>query len=704
VFAFTDLRDQLALYLPLEQVDEITQAFALASSAHEGQKRFTGEPYISHPLEVARILASLRMDYQCIMAAMLHDVIEDTLLDKTALTARFGEKVAELVDGVSKLKQISFESREQAQAENFRKMMLAMSQDIRVILIKLADRLHNMRTLGALPSEKRRRIALETLEIYAPIAHRLGINHMRVEFEDLGFAALYPVRYRVLKEAVRRAKGNRKTLIRSIEREIKGKLIEYGIKECQVWGREKHLYSLYKKMHKKRLSLAEVMDVYAFRIIVNQVQECYLALGAAHDLYRPIAKRFKDYIAIPKANGYQSLHTTLIGNQGIPLEVQIRTQEMERLAENGIAAHWLYKTQEEKESRHAHTREWLKSLLEIQKKTGNPMEFIENVKMDLFSDDVYVFTPKGNILPLSQGATPIDFAYAVHTDLGNSCVGCKIDRRLAPLSSRLHSGQTVEIITARGANPNPSWLSFAVTGKARSNIRHWLKSQKKAESQVLGERLINGVLAGYHTSLKNFDKKLLQQITAEFSVGSIEELFEEVGFGRKLAPLVAQRILSCQQKSKSVKTSSKPQYLTIKGTEGLVVTYAKCCRPIPGDFIVGYLSAGQGVVIHRERCHKITRFKDIPDQCIHVQWEENVKGEFEVPIDVDIINTRGALASLASAITESNANILNVHVDERDPRHNTIKFVVTVRNRIHLARIIQRLRTISGVTRISRGK
>ncbi|MBS0286544.1 MAG: bifunctional (p)ppGpp synthetase/guanosine-3',5'-bis(diphosphate) 3'-pyrophosphohydrolase [Proteobacteria bacterium] len=675
-----------------------------AAKAHEGQKRYTGEPYISHPVEVARILAGMHMDHQCIMAAMLHDVIEDTSIDKSMIAKRFGEKVAELVDGVSKLKQITFESKEQAQAENFRKMMLAMAQDIRVILIKLADRLHNMRTLGAMPTEKRRRIALETLEIYAPIAYRLGMNHMRVEFEDLGFAALYPLRYRVLKESVRRARGNRKALIRTIEKEIRKRLHDKGIKECSVWGREKHLYSLYNKMHKKRLSLSEVMDVYAFRIIVKKSEDCYLALGVVHNTYRPIARRFKDYIAIPKTNGYQSLHTTLIGPHGVPIEVQIRTEEMEELAENGVASHWVYKTAET-ETAHIHTREWLKGLLEIQKNTGNSLEFIENVKIDLFSDAVYVFTPKGSILSLPQGATPVDFAYLVHTDIGNACVGCKIDRRLAPLSTRLRNAQTVEIITAKGAHPNPAWLSFAVTGKARSNIRHWLKSQQCSESQALGKRLIQSALAQVNVSLDSISSKNWHSIVKDFSLHSLDELYEEVGLGKRMAPLVAERIMTYQeQKAPENLTPKKQGVLMIQGTEGLVVNYAKCCYPIPGDLVVGQLNMGQGIVIHREKCPKVAKLKRTSNQCINVKWEESVVGDFPVPIIVDVLNGRGVLAHLAAAIADSNANIINVHVDERDGRHNTVKFVVGVNNRSHLARTMRRLRTVSEVTRIVRGK
>ncbi len=700
MFVFNDLQKQLALYLSQEQIALIASAYEVAAKAHEGQIRSTGEPYISHPLEVARILAGMRMDHQGIMAAMLHDVIEDTAIDKASIAQQFGDKVAELVDGVSKLKQIKFENREQAQAENFRKMILAMAQDIRVILIKLADRLHNMRTLGAVPTEKRRRVALETLEIYAPIAYRLGMNHMRVEFEDLGFAALYPLRYRVLKEAVMHSRGHRQSLIHNIENGIKNKLDAVGLKSSAVWGREKHLYSLYKKMQKKRLSLLEVMDVYAFRIIVQKPEECYLALGVIHSAYRPIARRFKDYIAIPKANGYQSLHTTLIGPHGVPMEVQIRTQEMENLAENGIAAHWLYKT-EEKEAARMHTRKWLKGLLEIQKSTRNPIEFIENVKTDLFSDAVYVFSPKGSIFSLPEGATPVDFAYMVHTDIGDNCIGCKIDRRLSPLNTRLRNGQTIEIVTATGAQPNPAWLSFAVTAKARSNIRHWLKNQQRTELQALGKRLIESVLMASQLQLSDFSKETLAQLLTEFELTHWEELLEEVALGKRMAPLVAQYMLTLQGLQPSVKN---PEVLRISGTEGLVVTYAKCCHPIPGDLIVGHITLGQGIAIHRETCSKIAKFRKIPNQCINVQWEVDITGDFQVPVEVDVINNRGLLAQLASAITESDANIINVYVDEHDGRHNTIRFVIAVQNRLHLAKIMRRLRMVSDVTHIARGK
>ncbi len=701
MFDFTDLREQLAQYLSHEQVEMISQAYMIAKEAHEGQTRYTGEPYITHPVEVARILSNLRMDHHSIMAALLHDVLEDTQIEKKQLAEKFGDKVAELVDGVSKLKQIRFESKAEAQAENFRKMMLAMSADIRVIIIKLADRLHNMRTLAALPFEKRRRIGLETLEIYAPIAGRLGINHFKVEYEDLGFAILYPFRYRVLKESVRKARGNRRELVSGIEKAIQGTLDKAGI-EAQTWGREKHLYSLYKKMRKKRLSFTDVLDVYAFRLIVDSVDLCYRALGAMHNLYKPVSHRFKDYIAIPKANGYQSLHTTLLGPHGVPIEIQIRTKEMDKVAENGIAAHWLYKDNDGDVQAHMRTREWLKDLLEIQKHTPSSLEFIENVKIDLYPEAVYVFTPKGTILSLPQGATSVDFAYAVHTDIGNTCVGCKIDRRLAPLSTRLESGQTIEIITAKEAHPNPIWLSFASTGKARSNIRHWLKGQQRVESQVLGQKLISNALAHCEKDIENLSPNFVKHLLKAMKVNSLDDLYEDVGLGKRLAPLVAQFIMAEGSQSPQDIEGAEAVPLMVQGTEGLVVKYATCCYPIPGDYIIGVLREGSGVEIHTENCAQTKPFKRQPLKCISAAWAEESEGEFPVPIAVDVINGRGVLATLANAISEGNANIINVHVDERDERHNSIYFVLSVRDRAHLARVMRRLRADANVTKITR--
>lgn len=699
MFGFAKLREQLAEYLVPEQLEEVASAHLVAAEAHEGQIRSSGEPYISHPIAVANILADMRMDHQSIIAAMLHDVLEDTYLDKATIVEKFGEEVAELVDGVSKLDQIKFENRVEAQAENLRKMILAMARDIRVILIKLADRLHNMRTLYALPVEKQRRIAKETLEIYAPIANRLGMNTFRLEFEDLGFSYLYPVRYRVLKEAVRKARGNRKEIIHGLESNLKNRLEQ----ECHfpfiVMGREKHLYSLYKKMRKKDLSLSEIMDVYALRIIVDKVDACYRVLGIVHNLYKPVHGRFKDYIAIPKANGYQSLHTTVLGPYGIPVEVQIRTEEMDHMAENGIAAHWLYKSADGMpRDAEVRAREWLKGILEIQKETGNSREFIENIKIDLYPDEVYVFTPSGDILSLPSGATAVDFAYAVHTDVGNACIAAKIDRRLMPLSTRIENGQTIEIITATGAHPNPAWLSFVATGKARSSIRNWLKTQQVDQARILGERLFVKALASLSLTVEDIPTKRWDQVFQELRLESLQQLCTEIGLGNQVAPLVVRRLIS----DLPVEDSHLVYPLAIRGTEGMVVAYAKCCHPIPGDTIIGFLSAGRGIVIHRESCKNVAEISRAPEKYIFIQWADKVEGEFEVELRVDVLSRRGVLAILANALAENDANIQNVHIDERDSRHNTITFLLSIQDRNHLAKVIRRLRGLEVVTRVIR--
>jgi len=704
LFQFAGLCEELSCYLTQTQVKEITKAFEMAEKAHFGQQRADGKPYISHPLEVAHILASMHMDHQSIIAAILHDVIEDTHLDKETIKEQFGEDVAELVDGVSKLDQIKFESRAEAQAENLRKMILAMARDIRVILIKLADRLHNMRTLDALPFEKQKRIARETLEIYAPIASRLGMNTFRIEFEDTGFAYLYPVRYRVLKEAVKKARGNRKEIINVLESNLKNRLEQENVHSFVIMGREKHLYSLYKKMRKKDLSLSEIMDVYAVRILVDKVDACYRVLGVVHNLYKPVHGRFKDYIAVPKSNGYQSLHTTVLGPYGIPIEVQIRTEEMDRVAENGIAAHWLYKSDSNTNTgpiAEKRAREWLKGMLEIQKNTGNSLEFIEHVKIDLYPDEVYVFTPTGDILSLPSGATAVDFAYAVHTDVGNNCIAAKIDRRLVPLSTRLISGQTVEIITAVGAHPNPAWLNFVSTGKARSNIRHWLKSQQVNEARLLGKRLIERALTALSLTITDITDDRLNQVLGELKLTHFDELCFDVGLGNQAAPLIAKR-LSVDLPIGELDTQHYP--LAIQGTEGMVVTYAKCCRPIPGDPIVGFLSAGRGIVVHRENCHNVSEMHKSPEKYIYIQWAEKVEGEFQVELKIDVINKRGVLALLANVLSEHDANIENVHIDEGDPRHNTITFLLNIRNRNHLAKALRHLRSLETVTRVIRAR
>ncbi len=694
------LADRLSAYLGHDQVNLVRRAYFYAEQAHDGQRRRSGEAYVTHPLAVASILADMHMDHQSLMAAMLHDVIEDTGIAKEALNAQFGETVAELVDGVSKLTQMNFETKAEAQAENFQKMAMAMARDIRVILVKLADRLHNMRTLDAMPHEKSRRIAKETLEIYAPIANRLGMHNMRVEFEDLGFKAMHPMRSERIRAAVRRARGNRKEIVAKIEESIQMCLQREGM-EGEVIGREKHLYSIYQKMRGKRKAFNEIMDVYAFRIIVDKVDTCYRVLGAVHNLYKPLPGRFKDYIAIPKANGYQSLHTTLFGMHGVPIEIQIRTREMEEMANNGIAAHWLYKSNEDDapKGNHARARQWVKGVLELQQRAGNSLEFIESVKIDLFPDEVYVFTPKGRIMELPKGSTAVDFAYAVHTDVGNTCIACRINRRLAPLSQALESGSTVEIVTAPGARPNPAWLNFVVTGKARTHIRHALKQQRRSESINLGERLLNKVLASFDTHLEKIAPERVQAVLGEYRQEVIEDLLEDIGLGNRMAYVVARRLLA-ESGDETLPSSEGP--LAIRGTEGLVMSYAKCCTPIPGDPIVGYLSAGKGMVVHMESCRNIVDIRHNPEKCIQLNWAKDVTGEFNVELRVELEHQRGLIALLAGSVNAADGNIEKISMDERDGRISVVQLVVSVHDRVHLARVIKKLRALKGVMRITR--
>jgi len=704
--------DTLGNYLEPDQVNLVRRAYFYAEQAHDGQTRRSGEPYVTHPLAVANILADMHMDHQSLMAAMLHDVIEDTGIPKDALVEQFGDTVAELVDGVSKLTQMTFESKAEAQAENFQKMALAMARDIRVILVKLADRLHNMRTLGALAPEKRRRIAKETLEIYAPIANRLGMHSLSTEFEDLGFKAMYPMRSMLIDRAVRNARGNRKELLNRILESLQACLEREGL-QGKVMGREKHLYGIYQKMRGKKKSFNEIMDVYAFRII-DKPDTCYRVLGAVHSLYKPFPGRFKDYIAIPKANGYQSLHTTLFGMHGVPIEIQIRTDEMEELANNGIAAHWVYKSKDEViNGNHARTRQWLKSVLELQQNAGNSLEFIENVKIDLFPDEVYIFTPKGRIMELPKGSTPVDFAYAVHTDIGNSCIACRVNRRLAPLSEPLESGETVEIITAPGARPNPAWLSFVITGKARSNIRHFLKHQRHSESIALGERLLDKVLASFGTQLSDIPEARIQAVLTDCQMELMEDLLADIGLGNRMAYVVARRLLAAEGASEEEDTqkispdsnadsSEKP--LAIRGTEGLVVSFARCCNPIPGDPIVGYLSSGKGMVIHQENCRNLADNRHNSEKTLHLTWDKDVSGEFTVELRVELEHQRGIIAQLATGITVADASIDKISVDERDGRVSVVQLVVRVRDRLHLSQLIKRIRNLKGVMRITRLK
>lgn len=702
---FEALREELQHYLDNTQIELIGEAYQLARGAHEGQKRYTGEDYITHPLAVALILAQMRMDPPTIMAAILHDVLEDTPVEKHDLIEKFGKEIADLVDGVTKLTQIEFESRAMAQAENFRKMIMAMARDIRVILVKIADRLHNMRTIGCLPPQKRRRIAKETLEIFAPIANRLGMHAFRIEFEDLGFAALYPMRYRVLKEAVTKALGNRHEIIELIDSEIHKNFKKMNIPVRSLTGREKHIYSIYKKMHEKHLPFSEVMDVYGFRIIVDKLDTCYRVLGVLHNLYKPLTQRFKDYIAIPKANGYQSLHTVLFGPYGVPIEVQIRTEEMHKMAEYGISAHWLYKTEKAVFTDAQHrAKEWLKGILEMHKSSKNSLEFIENVKIELFPDEVYVFTPKGSIMELPAGATAVDFAYAIHSDIGNTCVAARIDRKLTPLSTHLTNGQQVEIIMAPGARPNPAWLNFVVTGKARSNIKHFLKKQHRDESIELGKRLIEKSLRSFGLDLSHIPEKHIQSVIQTAKLDSLQHFFEEVGLGNRTALLAAKQLAKSEETAEQMRSyeTTVLHPLAIKGTEGIVVTYAKCCRPIPGDPICGYIEPGQGVVVHVEQCATLDNFHEIPDKLIPLRWEDKVHGDFPVDVRIDILNQRGSLASLALVISDSESNIEQINAEEFDGRYFSVNLTITARDRIHLARVLRRIRKSKNVIRVVR--
>jgi GTP diphosphokinase / guanosine-3',5'-bis(diphosphate) 3'-diphosphatase len=694
----SQLLDKLETYLPPGQVERVREAYDFGAERHQGQKRVSGEPYITHPVAVADILADLKLDADTLVAAILHDVIEDTPTAKAEIATMFGQVVAELVDGVSKLDQIQFKNRQEAQAESFRKMLLAMVRDIRVIMVKLADRMHNMRTLGAMPPIKRRRIARETLEIYAPIAERLGLYTVKLELEDLGFRALYPYRYRVLEREIKRARGNQKQFIGRIEETFKSTLKKAEI-TGGVEGREKHLYSIYRKMQNKHISLNEMVDVYGFRIIVDSVDTCYRVLGLVHGVYKPMPGRFKDYIAIPRVNGYQSLHTTLFGPNGVPIEVQIRSEQMHRVAESGIAAHWKYKSGGDAFGgiEHDRAREWLASLVQIQE-GGSSEEFLESVKVDLFPDKVYVFTPKGKILRLPSGATAVDFAYAIHTDVGNRCVAAKVDRRLVPLRTPLRNGQTVEIITAKGATPNPSWSSFLVTAKARAAIRQYLKNLKRGEAVELGKRLLGVALEELSLNLKKIPAAEIDAVVKELSLRDADELYEKIGLGERLAPLVARHLQPGPEGERS--RSSGP--LMIAGTEGLLVTYARCCFPIPNDAIMAYLSAGRGVMIHRQNCGNLAEYRKQPEKWLSVGWEGAQGRLFSSEIQLDINNRVGVLAAVASSIAGTETNIDQVSLEERDANSSSLRFQLQVRDRKHLARVIRTIRRMPDVQRVYR--
>jgi GTP pyrophosphokinase len=695
----SELCGELEAYLEPAQVEEIYSAYLVGAEAHHGQIRVSGEPYISHPVAVARILAEMRMDSKSIIAAILHDVIEDTPTLKEHLAEQFGEEVAELVDGVSKLTKIDFRSKAEAQAENFRKMMLAMVKDIRVIIIKLADRLHNMRTLDAMRPDKRRRIAQETMDIYAPIANRLGIFKMRHELLDLSIKAAYPMRYRALESACKEVVGYRKEIFNTIEAAIRQRLKETNI-VATVKYRQKNIHSIYRKMKEKKLSFKELTDVFGVRIMTESVDDCYRVLGVMHNLYKPLPGKFKDYLAIPKTNGYQSLHSSLFGPHGVSIEVQIRTVEMDYFAESGIAAHWIYKEGESSTtSAQGRALEWLRNLLEMQQKSGSSQEFLESVKVDLFPDEIYVFTPKGDIKKLPRGATVVDFAYAVHTDVGNTCVAARIDHHMSPLGSRLYNGQTIEIISSESSRPHPSWLDFVTTAKARTNIRHFLKSLQITEAISLGQRLLQqsvSQLKGRDTAIP---KARFKKVLDQYNMADRQELLAEIGLGNRNPSLVAKAMYDIEKDSTEFDDSGNP--LAIKGTEGMVVSFAKCCRPVPGDAIAGFMSSGKGIVIHQRSCPNMTE-RNKGDRQLSVQWSEHVEGEYLAYMRVQVANQRGVLATLATTIANTSSNIEHVNVTEKDGRISTIEFVVTVSDRIHLARIMKRLRRLQVVNRIWR--
>ncbi len=692
------LVETLRTYLSGEQIELIVRAYEFGAKAHEGQTRKSGEPYITHPVAVAQELADMRLDPQAIAAAVLHDVVEDTSVSLTDIEEKFGSEAALLVDAVSKLDQIQFHSRAEAQAESFRKMMLAMIEDIRVILVKLADRLHNMQTLDAMPPDKRTRIARETLDIYAPIANRLGINRMKIELEDLGFRHLYPFRYRVLDKALRKSKGSQRQIVKKISEELQRALAEENI-EAEVIGREKHLYSIYKKMSEKKRLLNDVVDVYGFRIIVEDVSTCYQLLGLVHGLYKPMPGRFKDYIAIPRINGYQSLHTTLFGPKGLPLEVQIRTRNMDRVAESGVASHWQYKADEKSDATpQRRAREWLSNLAEIQN-TGSSEEFLESVKVDLFPDKIYVFTPKGDIMPLPKGATTVDFAYAVHTDVGNRCVAAKIDRGLVPLRTALQNGQKVEIVTSRGAKPNPNWLDFVRTAKARTAIRQHMKNMRSSESVDLGKRLLDRTLKDLGSSLRKIGKVRMNAALEELGLNNNTELYEQLGLGERLAPLTARFLIGMDEEGN---TEENQASLVIAGTEGMVVSYAKCCLPIPGDDVMGYLSSGRGVVVHRNTCGNLINFRKQPEKWIAVDWEKDIDRQFASQIQVDTLNKPGVLAEVAATIGDCSSNIEQVSVLGRHEDCSVLSFHLQVRDRTHLAQIMRNVRNMPNVIRVAR--
>ena len=698
-----ELTHALSGYLKPEDITQVHAAYEAARAAHEGQFRKSGQPYITHPVAVAKILAEWHLDPQAIMAALLHDTVEDTSTTSLQIADHFGKSVGDLVDGVSKIDRIKFDTVQHQQAENFRKMLLAMARDVRVILIKLADRLHNMRTLESMSVEKQERIARETLEIYAPIANRLGLNSVYYELQDLGFKFLYPNRYRVLTKAVKAARGNRREVVDKILDAIKHRLIEFKV-DANITGREKHISSIYKKMLEKQLTFSEVLDIYGFRIITKDVPSCYLTLGALHTLYKPIPGKFKDYIAIAKANGYQSLHTTLFGPYGTPIEIQVRTQEMHRIAESGVASHWIYKSSPANmDDMQERTHQWLQSLLDIQSESGDAVEFLEHIKVDLFPDQVYVFTPKGEIFSLPKDATVVDFAYQIHTDVGNHCVAARINNELVPLRTPLNNGDRVEVVTDEKSHPNPAWLNFVTTGKARSHIRHYFKDMHLEESAELGERMLNQALRALKVEPADITNLHWEKLLKGDNAKTKLSVLSDIGLGKELNVVVARRLLSLNDSLSQQPDGKQLGSLIIRGTEGMAVQLAQCCRPIPGDPIIGFIKKGQGLIIHTHDCPSIRQFDADPDKWLDVEWDPETKKYFDVTVNVVTQNQRGVLGKVAAAIGESGANIENVSAEERESAdYGTWNITLQVHDRSHLAGVMKALRQIPQVVRINR--
>ena len=709
-------------YLKPDEIIQIKKAFQFSDAAHLGQYRHSGEPYITHPVAVAELCATWRLDAPSIMAALLHDVIEDTGCTKADLVEKFGSKVAELVEGLTKLDKLEFQSHAEAQAESFRKMFMAMARDVRVILVKLADRTHNMRTLDAVPMEKRRRVARETIEIYAPVAHRLGLNIIYRDLQDLSFRYSMPMRFRVIEGAVKRARGNRKEIVEKILQATRMAFAKSNL-EVDLQGREKTLFSIYNKMRAKHLTFSQVLDVYAFRVTVHSIDECYRALGILHAIYKPMPGKFKDYIAIPKLNGYQSLHTTLLGPSGVPVEFQIRTSDMHAIAEAGVAAHWAYKDgspdMSEVQNR-AH--QWLQSLIDIQDSSGDSQEFLEHVKIDLFPDAVYVFTPKGQIRALPRGATALDFAYSIHSDLGNTCVAVKINGMQLPLRSELKNGDIIEVVNSANSQPNPGWLAFVRTGKARASIRHSLKTKHYAESLQLGERLLASALRQQGVDAGLLTPEVWEKLMHWTGDKTREEACVNIALGRRSAQELAIRLnilindegggeqmrlgagdwVSPQQES--IPHHHQRQAILVDGREGNSMSFQSCCHPIPGDNIIGYLGKGEGLQIHANDCPVALRMlsKD-GDKWVEVEWGKDVNREFEVDLAIDTRQGKGVLARVASSVTAADSNIMNVSMEDRYKEDSvTIRFTIQVSDRLHLSKVMRSLRTNPDVMRVTR--